>query len=44
MAVPSRKDRERMARSDLILDIALRLMEQDGFANLNMERIAEIAE
>ena len=40
----SRKDRERQARADLFLDIARDLIAKDGFSELSMNRIAEIAE
>lgn len=40
----SRKERERQARSDLFLDIARDLITKEGFADLSMNRIAEVAE
>lgn len=40
----SRKERERQARADRFLDIARDLIAQEGFAELSMNRIAEIAE
>jgi AcrR family transcriptional regulator len=41
---PTRKEREREARSHLILDIARDLIARDGFAELSMHAIAEVAE
>ncbi|MEO1282573.1 MAG: TetR/AcrR family transcriptional regulator [Pseudomonadota bacterium] len=41
---PTRKERERIARSDLFLDIARSVVKHEGFHELSMNRIAEIAE
>ncbi|MEO1206062.1 MAG: TetR/AcrR family transcriptional regulator [Pseudomonadota bacterium] len=40
----TRKDRERQARSDLFLNIARDVIEKDGYHELSMNRIAEVAE
>lgn len=40
----TRKEREREARTDLFLDIARDLIARDGFAQLSMNTIAEMAE
>ncbi len=40
----SRKQREVAARHALFLDIGRRLLESDGYTNLGMDRIAELAE
>jgi AcrR family transcriptional regulator len=39
-----RKDRERAAREELILDHAQRMLLQDGFQNLNLDHLAEAVE
>jgi len=43
-AIQTRKDRERAAREELILDHAQRLLLQDGFQNLNLDELAEAVE
>ncbi|HWX20531.1 MAG TPA: TetR/AcrR family transcriptional regulator [Candidatus Binatia bacterium] len=42
--VQTRKDRERAAREELILDHAQRLLLRDGFQNLNLDHLAEAVE
>jgi len=42
--IQTRKDRERSAREELILDHAQRLLLQDGFQNLNLDELAEAVE
>ena len=42
--IQTRKERERAAREELILDHAQRLLLQEGFQNLNLDRLAEAVE
>lgn len=42
--IQARKDRERAAREELILDHAQRLLLRDGFQNLNLDDLAEAVE
>src|SRR5882724_10517633 len=42
--IQTRKDRERAAREELILDHAQRLLLRDGFQNLNLDELAEAVE
>lgn len=42
--IQARKDRERAAREELILDHAQRLLLRDGFQNLNLDVLAEAVE
>jgi AcrR family transcriptional regulator len=42
--IQARKDRERAAREELILDHAQRMLLKDGFQNLNLDELAEAVE
>jgi len=42
--IHARKERERAAREELILDHAQRMLLQDGFQNLNLDELAEAVE
>lgn len=42
--IQTRKDRERAAREELILDHAQRMLLHDGFQNLNLDQLAEAVE
>jgi AcrR family transcriptional regulator len=42
--IQARKDRERAAREELILDHAQRMLLRDGFQNLNLDELAEAVE
>ena len=42
--IQARKERERAAREELILDHAQRMLLQDGFQNLNLDTLAEAVE
>ncbi len=42
--IQTRKERERAAREELILDHAQRLLLRDGFQNLNLDELAEAVE
>lgn len=42
--IQARKERERAAREELILDHAQRLLLRDGFQNFNLDRLAEAVE
>jgi len=42
--IQARKERERAAREELILDHAQRLLLKDGFQNLNLDQLAEAVE
>ena len=42
--IQARKERERAAREELILDHAQRMLLQDGFQNLNLDALAEAVE
>jgi AcrR family transcriptional regulator len=42
--IHARKERERAAREELILDHAQRMLLQDGFQNLNLDSLAEAVE
>jgi AcrR family transcriptional regulator len=42
--IQARKERERTAREELILDHAQRLLLRDGFQNLNLDELAEAVE
>jgi AcrR family transcriptional regulator len=42
--IQARKERERAAREELILDHAQRLLLRDGFQNLNLDELAEAVE
>jgi AcrR family transcriptional regulator len=43
-AIQTRKERERAAREELILDHAQRILLRDGFQNLNLDELAEAVE
>src|SRR6516225_5463962 len=42
--IQARKERERAAREELILDHAQRMLLRDGFQNLNLDELAEAVE
>ena len=42
--IQARKERERIAREELILDHAQRMLLQDGFQNLNLDELAKAVE
>src|SRR5229473_2976171 len=42
--IQARKERERAAREELILDHAQRMLLKDGFQNLNLDELAEAVE
>jgi AcrR family transcriptional regulator len=44
MSVTTRKEREKAAREELILDHAARLLVRDGFQNLNLDELAKAIE
>src|SRR5215468_3571804 len=42
--IQARKERERAAREELILDHAQKMLLKDGFQNLNLDNLAEAVE